>query len=184
MKKKILFIGASAGGPSLIKELLKSITTLGCSVVIAQHMKEEVLPLFINDLAENVSIDLVATPIKIDFSLPSVIVCSSSTIIRKEASSYIFERDSTNQCYTPDINKLLNSFVPYASEFEISIFIMTGIGCDGVDGAKNLKELGAKVYVQDEESSPVYGMPKAALESGIADGILTFSEFKNYIQSF
>jgi len=58
------------------------------------------------------------------------------------------------------------------------VLIMTGIGSDGVDGATNLKSKGAKVFAQDEKSSPVYGMPKAALERGIVDQVKTLDEMK------
>ena len=55
---------------------------------------------------------------------------------------------------------------------------MTGIGRDGVDGAKNLKTKGAFIFAQDEKSSPVFGMPKAAIESGIVSEIKTLQEIK------
>lgn len=183
MRKKILLVGASTGGPSQIKELLSHIESLSCTLVIAQHMREEVLPFFIKDIKESLKIKVHSTPLLVSFNEPSVIICSGSSVLQKRASSFEIVHDTNEQQYTPDINKLFNSFHNFANEFDLQVLIMTGIGRDGVDGAKNLKERGAKVFAQDEKSSPVYGMPKAAYESGIVDKIKTFDEIKECFRS-
>jgi two-component system chemotaxis response regulator CheB len=53
--------------------------------------------------------------------------------------------------------------------------IMTGMGKDGLRGLKAIKSKGGIVLAQDEESCVVYGMPKAAVDEGIADAILSLS---------
>jgi len=178
LKKDLLLVGASTGGPSQIKELLSSITSLSCSVIIVQHMREEVLPFFIKDLQDSISLKVQTTPLTTNFCEPSIIVCRESSVITKEGSLYKIVSHKDGQNYTPDIDILLNSFVKYSDDFNINVLIMTGIGSDGVEGAKNLKLKGAKVFAQDEKSSPVYGMPKAALESGIVDKVKSFDEIK------
>ena len=50
--------------------------------------------------------------------------------------------------------------------------IMTGMGKDGLEGLKKVKQKGGIVIAQDEESCVVYGMPRAAIEEGVADAIL------------
>jgi len=178
LKSKLVFIGASTGGPSLIKELLCSLDLLSCTIIIAQHMQEDILPFFINDLKEQVDFKLNATPINSTLSTPEVIICSKSTKIIKDGKIFRFETDIKNQKYTPDINQLFNSFISYAKDFDTTVIILTGIGCDGVDGAKKLKQFGAKIVAQDELTSPVYGMPKYAYESGIVDDVKSFEEIK------
>ena len=183
MKHKILLLGASTGGPSLIKDILSSITSLSSTIIIVQHMKEEVLPFFIKDLSESTNLTVKATPLITSFTNPSIIVCSESSVLKMNNSLFEIVTDKIDQNYTPDINKLLNSFVPFSNEFDISVLIMTGIGRDGVDGAKNLKLKGAKIFAQDEKSSPVFGMPKAIFESGIVDEVKTLDEIKEYVRS-
>ena len=114
---------------------------------------------------------------------PSIIICSHSSIIEKKAEKFVIKTDTTSQHYTPDINQFFHSFAKYSSAFDTDVFVMTGIGSDGVDGAKSLKEAGAKIYAQDESSSPVYGMPKAMVESGIVDEIKSFDAIKEYFRS-
>jgi two-component system chemotaxis response regulator CheB len=178
LKNKIVLVGASTGGPSIIKEMLKNLECLSSTVVIVQHMREEVIPFFIKDLQESLKCDVYSTPIKTTFTKPSVIICAESCIVRKNYATYEFVTDKQNQRYTPDINKLFSSFAPFAHDFDMSVLIMTGIGADGVDGAKELKAKGAKIYAQDEKSSPVYGMPRVAIESGIVDKVKSIDEIK------
>jgi two-component system chemotaxis response regulator CheB len=52
---------------------------------------------------------------------------------------------------------------------------------DGVQGMKAIKEKGGITIVQDENSSVVYGMPKAALEAGVADEVADILEIPNRI---
>ena len=49
--------------------------------------------------------------------------------------------------------------------------ILTGMGHDGMQGMKLIKEKGGKTLAQNEETSVVYGMPKAVIDAGIADKI-------------
>ena len=182
MKKKVILLGASTGGPSQIKEMLSAIKTLTCSIVIAQHMQEDILPFFIKDLQENLPYNVFSTPVESLFEKPSIVICSSSCILKKTANKYNIIADSLGQIYTPDINKLFKSFIPYAADFDIKIIIMTGIGEDGVAGAVELKKLGAKVTAEDEKSCPVYGMPRVAVEKNIVDEIRTIEELVEYFK--
>jgi len=183
LKHKVLLIGASTGGPSQIKELLCSLKSLSSTtIIIVQHMREEVLPFFIKDLEDSLKLKIQTTPLETNFSSPSVIVCSESSVIVKKSGSYFIKTDKENQNYTPDINKLFSSFSEFPNEFDFSVIIMTGIGSDGVDGAEMLKKRGAKIFAQDEASSPVYGMPKAAYERGIVDSVKSLDEIKSYLK--
>jgi two-component system chemotaxis response regulator CheB len=53
---------------------------------------------------------------------------------------------------------------------------MTGMGADGATGLLEMKRAGARTLAQDEQSSVVFGMPKAAIELGAVDKILPLSE--------
>jgi chemotaxis response regulator CheB len=143
-------------------------------------MKEEVLPFFIEDLQEKTEVKVHATPLLVSFDEPSVIICSSSAVIQKKSNRYEIVSQKENQHYTPDIDILLTSFANFTHALDIEVLIMTGIGRDGTEGAKLLKSKGAKIYAQDEQSSPVFGMPKSVIESGIVDKIKSFDEILKY----
>lgn len=80
------------------------------------------------------------------------------------------------------INIFFNSFANLVHEFDLEVLIMTGIGSDGVDGAKLLQSKGAKIFGQDECSSLVYGMPRVAKESGIVDEVKSLDVIKEYFR--
>ena len=183
MKQKIVLLGASTGGPSLIKELLCEIEDLSSVIIINQHMKEEVLPFFIKDVSNSCNFKVEPTPLTFSMNSPCVIICSHSSTIQKVGEHFQIKTDTSSQQYTPDINQFFNSFTDYADAYKTDVIIMTGIGRDGVLGSIALKKSGAKVYAQDEKSSPVYGMPKAVYEQGIVDEVLSFDSLKSYFRS-
>ena len=183
MKHKVVLLGASTGGPSQIKELLNEINNLSSTLIIIQHMKEEVLPFFIKDIRSNFNFEVKSTPLTFSLKSPSVIICSHSSVIKKSGVLFTIKTDTHEQEYTPDINQFFNSFLNFTVLFDTEVIIMTGIGNDGVAGAETLKKAGAKVYAQDEKSSPVYGMPKAAYERGIVDKVMSLDALKAYFRN-
>ena len=54
--------------------------------------------------------------------------------------------------------------------------LLTGMGSDGVEGLRRVKELGGRTVAQDEKTSVVWGMPRAAAEAGVADQVLALEE--------
>jgi two-component system chemotaxis response regulator CheB len=79
-----------------------------------------------------------------------------------------------NVLYRPSADIMMTSA---AATFQGPLLgiIMTGMGKDGVEGLKHIRSKGGFVIAQDEESCVVYGMPRAALEEGIVDSILSLS---------
>lgn len=60
--------------------------------------------------------------------------------------------------------------------------ILTGMGRDGSGGIKDIKKNGGYVIAQDEASSYIFGMPKAAIETGCTDKILSIYEMPNFLE--
>ena len=59
--------------------------------------------------------------------------------------------------------------------------VLTGMGNDGLAGAKVIKEMGGEVYVQDQESSVIWGMPGSIANAKLADKVLPLSGFAGEI---
>jgi two-component system chemotaxis response regulator CheB len=56
------------------------------------------------------------------------------------------------------------------------LVVLTGMGADGTDGAREVKARGGQVLVEAEETCTVYGMPRAVADAGLADSVLALGE--------
>jgi two-component system chemotaxis response regulator CheB len=59
--------------------------------------------------------------------------------------------------------------------------ILTGMGEDGATGMRDIKQAGGTTIAQDENSSAIFGMPKAAIDAGAADKILNVDEIGQFL---
>lgn len=165
--KSIILIGASTGGPSLIQEIIIALPQLNnTSIVVAQHMSEEFIFSFVRRLNE-----LSNNPIKVvsdNMQLQSnyIYFCNKNTQVCEKNLELIFSVSelSGNFSYNPNISTVFSSFALLSNK-KIMAFILTGIGDDGIVGAKKLYESGARVITQDHCSAIVDGMPYRARES-------------------
>lgn len=82
--------------------------------------------------------------------------------------------------FRPSIDVLFQRVATTIGERAIGL-AMIGMGCDGAVGVRALKTAGAKTLAQDAESSIVYGMPKAAVETGDVDQVVTLAEIPDLL---
>lgn len=64
---------------------------------------------------------------------------------------------------------------------QVLVTVMTGMGKDGLEGAKLVKSAGGKVVAQSEETCVVYGMPKAIIDAELADVVVPLEEIASTI---
>jgi two-component system chemotaxis response regulator CheB len=83
----------------------------------------------------------------------------------------------------PAVDVLFESAVAAGAAPFASCGVLTGMGRDGADGLLKLKKAGAVTFAQNEETSIVYGMPKACVEIGAADKVLPLDQFPYYLQN-
>jgi len=77
--------------------------------------------------------------------------------------------------HRPSVDVMFTS-VAQAVGRKVLAVVMTGMGKDGLEGARVIKRMGGKVWAQDEASSVVYGMPKAVKEANLADLVLALDQ--------
>jgi two-component system chemotaxis response regulator CheB len=80
----------------------------------------------------------------------------------------------------PSVDVLFHCVARQCSAEALGV-ILTGMGDDGADGALAMKKAGAQVIAQDEESSLVYGMPRAAFEAGATTRVLSLEKIKTLL---
>ncbi|HYG33683.1 MAG TPA: CheB methylesterase domain-containing protein, partial [Clostridia bacterium] len=75
----------------------------------------------------------------------------------------------------PAVDFLFDSAAASAGALAVGV-LMTGMGSDGAMGMKRLKVRGAPTIAQDEHSCVVYGMPRAAVEMGVVDHVVSLDQ--------
>jgi two-component system chemotaxis response regulator CheB len=77
--------------------------------------------------------------------------------------------------HRPSVDVLFRSTARYAGKNAVGV-IMTGMGDDGANGMKEMKDVGAATIAQDEASCVVFGMPHEAIKRGAVDKVLPLEE--------
>lgn len=176
---EVLLIGSSTGGPNALELFLTYLgTSFPLPILIVQHMP----PLFTQMLAERLSKCTGKTAIEVtkttriengniyiapgDFHM-QVIKAPDQHLLT------LNQEDRINFC-RPAVDPLFQS-AEKAYQQVIAV-ILTGMGEDGKRGVSCLKNIKSKVYVQDEATSVVWGMPGAVANAGLADGVFNLKQ--------
>ncbi|WP_258102976.1 chemotaxis-specific protein-glutamate methyltransferase CheB [Marinoscillum sp. MHG1-6] len=181
----IIAIGASTGGPSAIEKIVTSLpANLNVPVIIGQHMPQNFIPSFAKRLDGLTKLKVTVGSKGMEVRSGMIVVApgDGNMIVQKEKGTGII--DFSNKKYReynhPSINALLNSVAEKYGKRAIGV-LLTGMGKDGVNGLKAIKEKGGITIAQDESSSIIYGMPKMAFENGAADVVLNIKEIGGYL---
>ena len=162
--KKIVLIGASTGGPKEIEKIISALPKLhNTCVVIGQHMAIGFIPSFIKRLQDHTPNHVLPAQDGEKMEVGNIYLCCGNTNLNQNSSEFVFsQKASPKHDFNPNINLLFNSFVPLTKECEALCCILTGIGNDGIEGAKALSNSGALCLTQTKECAIVDGMPGRA----------------------
>ncbi len=167
---KIIIIGSSTGGVDALSTILKRFPADCPPTVIVQHTGEDFGGGLIDLLSRLCPARVVAA--QNGLVLESGLVCiaagyrqhlelSSGTPLRARLTE-----GPPVSGHVPSVDKVFLSARPIASR--VVAAVLTGMGRDGAEGLLALRQAGAATFVQDERSSVVYGMPRAAWQLGAA----------------
>jgi two-component system chemotaxis response regulator CheB len=181
MKQGLVVIGSSAGGPRILKVLFNGMPKLNAAILIVQHM-----PKFIN---QSIAKDLaIHTANRVGLAedgesllhgealfAPSELHCEliDNRIIR------LFQGEKVNYvCPAVDVTMLSLVGDP---EIDVVGVILTGMGRDGARGIRHIKSIGGTTLAQDEKSSPIFGMPREAIQTGCVDHVLDPDQIREFL---
>jgi two-component system, chemotaxis family, response regulator WspF len=170
---KLILIGASAGGPAALVEVLSSLPEdFSPAVVIVQHIGQLFAPGLVEWLKEYSKL-----PVRLVCEGDSV---SSGNVLVAGSEDHLVFKNSHELGYTPEPKEnpyrpSVDVFFGSAARFfrgPITAVLLTGMGRDGARGLKTLRDAGYHTISQDQSTSAVYGMPKAAAAINAANEIL------------
>lgn len=167
--RSLFVIGASTGGVSALEAVLPQLDPSGPPVVIVQHMPGNFLQSFAErlerQLPQNVTLAQEGVPLRNGDVVLAPGTHRHTQVVRRHNEWYcVFAEDVDNSLHCPSVDHLFFSAVPEARK--VSAAVLTGLGKDGAQGMLKLMEGGAVTFGQDEQTSVVYGMPRAAHSLG------------------
>jgi len=172
---KIIAIGASTGGTEALKAVLTKLPHNSPGVVIVQHMPANFTTAFAERLNGLCQITVKEAKDN-DAVIPGTALLAPGNyhmILRRSGARYYVEVKTGPMVHhqRPAVDILFKSTARYAGANAVGV-ILTGMGADGAQGLKEMKDAGAGTIAQDEKSCVVFGMPKEAIKLGAVDRVL------------
>jgi two-component system, chemotaxis family, protein-glutamate methylesterase/glutaminase len=177
---KAMVLGISTGGPfALIQTIPKLPQNFPLAIAIVQHMP----PRFTKSMAERLD---GVSQIRVREAEQGDIMKPGLALIAPGGQHMTFEKSGNavricisdeprETLYHPSADLMMKSAVEVYLGPLLGV-IMTGMGKDGLEGLKDIKKQGGYVLAQDEDSCVVYGMPRAAVEEGVADCVASLED--------
>lgn len=183
-KVEIVIIGSSTGGPVALTEVLTKIPAgFKYPIVVIQHMPEN----FTKALADRLNKQCAITVVE---ASDGETLKPGTAYIAQGGQQCIFDRGrkikiksaDERVSYKPSVDITFASAANVYGPKVLGI-VLTGMGSDGCEGARLLKQKGAFIWGQDQASCVVYGMPKAIAQANLTDDVLDVKDIGRRIVS-
>jgi len=170
-------IGSSTGGPkTLLKVLAPLPENLGAAIIVVQHLDEEFSPGLADWLNTQTALRVRIAPRGARPEKGIVDVAGTNDhLILTRGLTFAYTPEPRNNPYRPSVDVFFKSVAEHWPDTGCAI-LLTGMGRDGAVELANLRRLGWYTIAQDQATSVVYGMPKAAKELDAAVEILPIEE--------
>ncbi len=182
--EKIICIGSSTGGTEAIREVLVPMPADAPAIVITQHMPPGFTTSFANRLNSLCRIR-VAEARDGERILPGhayIAPGGRQFRIDRSGSNYVAVVEDTEPVnrHRPSVEVLFKSAARVLGPNALGI-MLTGMGADGAQAMREMKDAGSYNYVQDEASCVVFGMPRMAIQHGAAHEVLPLNQIASAV---
>jgi two-component system, chemotaxis family, protein-glutamate methylesterase/glutaminase len=172
----VVAIAASTGGPAALRTVLDAFPAeFPAPVLVVQHLSPGFLPGFVGWL--NMSCRLQVRIAEEGARIERGYVYIAPEDRHLSVAPTLTVRTLTTppvDGFRPSASVLFEG-VAQAYGRHAATAILTGMGRDGVDGLRRIRELGGRIIAQDEQTCSVFGMPAAAIDAGLSDYVLPIS---------
>ncbi len=182
---RAIAIGVSTGGPRALQQVIPTLpANLPVPVLIVQHMP----PHFTRSLAERLNSLSPLTVVEAEEGMP---LEAGHVFLAPGGRHLVLERRNGHvpvirtpiepaTLHRPSVDVMFQS-VCQTFNGKVVAVVMTGMGRDGLEGARLIKQQGGKLITQDEASCVVYGMPRAVAEAGLSDAVLPLEQIGPFL---
>lgn len=182
----VVVIAASTGGPRALGEIVPHLPdSLGAAVLIVQHMPRE----FTRSLSHR--LDLMS-PLPVAEAVEGEPVLENHVYLAPGGFHMTVTSDSGTATIHLDTSPTIWGVRPAADPLFVSVaetfggdaigVVLTGMGRDGAEGLRRIREAGGSAVIQDRESSIIYGMPQAAMAAAGADRVAAARDIARVIR--
>lgn len=184
----VVCIGSSTGGPPVLETILASLPgDLATPIVVAQHMPEVFTRSMAERLGNTCQLRVVHAGHGDPLSKRTIHIAPGGQHLKLQKDGLAKWKLSVgpqpvSHRYKPSVDALFTSAAESVGRRTLAI-VLTGIGDDGLAGARTLHALGAPVIAQSQETCVVYGMPKVVTQAGITIASLTPTEITRTLLS-
>lgn len=176
---QLVVIGASTGGPVAIQRVLSELPPdFSHPVLVGVHMPAEFTATFAERL-DSVCRIKVKHAAHGDLLVPGQVLIApggKQTLVERYAGSIrVRIEPGGDHLYKPSVDIMFGSAARSLNDGTQAV-VLTGMGADGTEGARLLKERGSSVWSQDQATSVVYGMPFSVAKAGHTDRVMPLEE--------
>ncbi|MEI6874088.1 MAG: CheB methylesterase domain-containing protein [Spirochaetota bacterium] len=168
----LVVIGASTGGPAAVRTVLATLPAdFPCPIALVQHIDTGYASGYADWLTQNTRLRV---RLAVDGDRPrpgEVIVGPNDLHLVCQGESFGLDDGPKLLSQKPSVDRLFSSAARHHGSALVAV-LLTGIGSDGAKGCLDIVTAGGSTLVQDEATSTVYGMPRAAAELNAATHIL------------
>lgn len=179
---RLVTIGTSTGGPVALQKVLTQLpSNFPAPLLLVQHMPAAFTKAFADRLDKLCRIS-VREAQDGDSLRPGVALLApggKQMMVDGRGMVRILPGDERLN-YKPSVDITFGSAAK-AFQDKVLAIVLTGMGADGREGARMLKQAGSSVWAQDEASSVIYGMPMAIAKANLADGIYSLDDIGRYL---
>jgi len=180
--RTIVAIGSSTGGPSALLGVLARLPQgFPVPIVIAQHIAEGFVPGLVSWLDAACRIHIAAASEGVAMEPGTAYFAPTGANMVVEGATLHFQAPGKGQLYIPSADTLFESVARTHGARAVGV-IMTGMGADGAEGLKLMRNAGAATIAQDEASCTVFGMPKSAIDIGAAQYVVSLTSLAEKIE--
>lgn len=183
--RQVILLGASTGGTEALREVLTRLPAGLPGIAIVQHIP----PVFSKAFADRLNTQCefeVREAVDGDRLTPGLALIAPGNfhlMLQWQGDHYRARVTGGPQIWhqRPAVDLLFKSAADCGAAPHAIAGVLTGMGKDGAEGLLRLRDLGATTFAQDEASSVVYGMPRAAWENGGAQRQLSIDRVADFI---
>jgi two-component system chemotaxis response regulator CheB len=175
-------IGASLGGPRALASILRSLPrTFPVPIAVVQHIADGFTEGLASWLDQEAALEVAEARDGEPLRPGRVVLAPTGRhLVLSRGAAHLSDAPAV-ETFKPSVTPLFLSAARHYGARACGV-LLTGMGRDGADGLKSIQEAGGTTMVQDESTSAVFGMPRAAIELGAADRVLPLDEIPRALQ--